>query len=123
MEPKDIKSGKGPERKIQDEIVKFLRAKSWHVMETHGNAYQSGFPDVYACHFRYGARWIDVKNPKSYKFTVAQLEHWPLMTANKGGVWIMIAATEEEYSKLFREPNFWQYLSIWKSSRGIDFDS
>ena len=117
MEPKKIKGGKGPERKIQDDIIIMMRGKSWHVMETHGNAYQSGFPDLYCCHYRYGARWIDVKNPGSYKFTSAQLEHWPLMTANKAGVWILVAATELEYKKLFAEPNYWQYLSVWKSSK------
>ena len=70
--PKKFK-GKGPERVIQDAIIKMLRYKGWHVMETHGNIYQKGFPDLFACHSKYGHRWIEVKLPemRGSKFTAA----------------------------------------------------
>ena len=102
----------GPERKIQDKIVSMLRYKGWLVKETHGNMYQQGFPDIYATHSRYGPRWIEVKNPKSYKFTPAQLDFFPKLCANGSGVWILVAATEEEYEKLFKSPNWFVYLEV-----------
>lgn len=103
-----------PEAKIQKDLVAFLRNKGWHVMETHGNAFQSGFPDLYATHSRYGPRWIEVKLPdfKGSHFTASQLENFPKMCVNGSGVWIMTAANESEYLLLFKKYNWWAYLSI-----------
>jgi hypothetical protein len=107
---------KGPEKIIQDAIKDFLKIKDWYVMQTHGNMYQSGFPDLFACHSRYGQRWIEVKLPemKGSKFTPAQLDCFPKLCAHGSGVWVLTAATEAEYAKLFKRPNWWTYLSIFK---------
>lgn len=103
---------KRPEEIIQDAIIKMLMTKGWYVKVTHGNMYQSGFPDLFVCHSRYGQRWIEVKLPqmKRSKFTGAQLEDFPKLCANGSGVWILTAATSYEYEKLFKTPNFHQYL-------------
>lgn len=114
MEPKKPRGRKGPERIIQNAIISMLRNKEWFVKETHGNMYQSGFPDMFACHYKYGHRWIDAKNPGAYKFTPAQIEIWPKLCANGSGVWIMVAANEDEYAKLFKKYNWWQYLESMK---------
>jgi hypothetical protein len=106
--------GNGPEAQIQDEIVKMLRHHGWHVMISHGTMFQVGWPDLYCCHTRYGHRFIEVKNPKAYSFTPAQLREFPQICANGSGVWILVAATNEEYEKLFKRCNWYQYLSIWK---------
>ena len=110
------KHQRGPERKIQDAIKDLLAIKGWYVMETHGNMYQSGFPDLFACHSKYGQRWIEVKLPsmRGSKFTPAQLECFPKLTANGSGVWILTGDSEEEYAKLFKRNNWWQYLSAFK---------
>jgi hypothetical protein len=79
-------------------------------MRTHGSMYQSGFPDIYATHSKYGARWIEVKNPEHYTFTNAQLECFPKMSANGTRIWILVAATEGEYRKLFGPENWSSYL-------------
>lgn len=100
----------GPERKIQDAIKKFLREREWVVMETHGNMYQSGFPDLYAAHFTKGSRWIEVKNPLSYSFTPAQMRSFPQLASVGVGIWIMTAADEHEYKKLFLPPNWGSFL-------------
>jgi hypothetical protein len=102
---------KRDEAKIQDAICDMLRMKGWFVKETHGNMFQQGFPDIYATHSSYGARWIEVKKPTGYRFTGAQLEDFPKLVAHGSGVWIMVAATEEEYLKLFKSCNWYQYLS------------
>ena len=111
MKSGKIKRGK-PEAEIQDAIVKFLTLRGWYCMETHGNLYQWGFPDVYATHSTYGARWIEVKLPdmKGSKFTPAQLEHFPKLRANGTRIWILTAATEYEYAKLFKPDNIGFYL-------------
>ncbi len=112
MKRANIKSARGPEAIIQDAIIKFLTLRGWFVKETHGNMYQSGFPDLYCCKRRYGTRWIEVKNPESYRFTPAQMETFPRLTAEGVGVWILVAATEREYDKLFKPANWWTFLYI-----------
>jgi hypothetical protein len=96
-----------------------LLIKGWYVKSTHGNMYQSGFPDLFACHSRYGQRWVECKLPegKGSRFTDAQMEDFPKLCANGSGVWIITAATDFEYQKLFRPPNWYQYLTTWKSTR------
>lgn len=93
-----------------------LAVKGWYVMVTHGNMYQSGFPDLFACHSTYGQRWIEVKLPnmKGSKFTPAQLRCFPKLCANGSGVWILTAAKESEYEKLFTKFNWWQYTAAFK---------
>lgn len=110
--PKIKNTKKGPERGIQDRIMMMLRNKGWLVVETHGNMFSSGFPDLYATHSRYGVRWVEVKNAESYSFTPAQMEMFPKFCANGSGIWILVEATEDEYQKLWRSPNWHIYLSL-----------
>lgn len=112
MNPKAPTPKRGPERVIQDALVKYLRERGWVVKETHGNMYQNGLPDLYAAHIRYGARWVEVKNPLGYAFEASQLEFFPLLASAGVGVWVLTAASESEYQKLFQPYNWWQYLSV-----------
>jgi hypothetical protein len=108
--PSEPRPRKGPEGKIQWKLVRYLRARGWVVMETHGNLYQKGFPDLYCTHIKYGARWVEVKNPLSYSFTTEQYHSFPLLESGGAGVWILVAATEEEYLKLWRPSNYHHYM-------------
>lgn len=107
-----VRKRSGPEAKIQEDFMNLLKVKDWFCKETHGNEFQFGFPDIYAAHARYGARWIEVKNPAGYVFTPAQMETFPSMAAKGVGIWIVTAATEEQYELLFKPPNWWHFLSI-----------
>jgi hypothetical protein len=109
MDKPKLKESRGPERIIQDALIDYLRVREWHVMETHGNVYQQGFPDLYAVHYRYRQRWIEVKNPLKFSFTPAQLDNFPIIS-RVAGIWILTAATEFEYKKLFGAPNWYSYL-------------
>ena len=101
---------KGPEAKIQEDIIKMLRERGWFVKPTHGNMYQHGLPDLFIAKRRYGSRWVEIKNLASFKFTPAQWEDFPRMVAEGVGIWILVAATEAEYQKLFQKPNLWIYM-------------
>ena len=119
MEPqKKIRGKLGPEAKIQKAIITMLRGHEWFVRVMHGNLYQTGFPDLFASHRSYGIRLIEVKNPVKYSFTPAQLETFPMFAANGAGIWILVAATEDEYKKLFRPPNWYHYFSLWRNQSG-----
>lgn len=100
----------GPESGIQVSIEMMLRGYGWLTVATYGSIHQCGLPDLYATNSRYGARWIEVKNPDAYRFTAAQLDLFPKLCANGAGVWILIAANEWEYKKLFRPYNWHEYL-------------
>jgi len=116
MERPKIRKKDNPEAKIQKKIVDFLRIRGWWVKRTHGNAYTEGWPDLFTCHYTYGQRWVEVKLPdmKGSKFTPAQMRDFPQFVANGSGVWVLTGATDAEYEKLFKPPNWWQYLSLMK---------
>lgn len=105
-----IKAKKGPEKRIQESFEKFLRARKWLVERMHGNAFQTGVPDIYIHHAKYGYRWIDFKNPKSYSFTMAQRIKWPIWERHGVGIWIITGSDQENYDKLFAPPNLRDYL-------------
>jgi hypothetical protein len=105
----------GPEWFIQRDLIALLKARGWHVERTHGNLYQTGFPDLYVMHKKWGTRWIDCKQPKYYSFTKAQRIKWPLWEAMGTPIWILTAATQEEYDKLMGPPNWRDYVKdSWK---------
>lgn len=114
MEPKKLKGPKGPEAIIQEAIIKKLTLLQWYVKSTHGNMFQQGFPDLYACHRSYGARWIEVKNPEAYCFTPAQLECFPMFSAKNIGIWVLVSDSDEEIRKLHGPANWAFYLNIMR---------
>lgn len=118
MRPKNLKSGKKLESKIQDEIIQYLQLRKWIVLPTHGNMYQRGFPDLYATHYNHGPRWIEVKRPApDYSFTPAQQEWFPKLTAHGTRIWIMTAATKTEYDKLMKPCNWQEYYLFWRNMK------
>ena len=98
----------GPEANIQAEIIEALHAEGWYVMETHGNQYQQGVPDLYATHKIHGPRWIEVKVKKGYSFTPAQKQDFPKMIGHGALIWILQGPDIE---KLFKPANMWEF---WK---------
>lgn len=108
-----------PETIIRNAICDYLAARGWVTQVTHGSVYQSGLPDVLAGHAAYGPRFIDAKVSGRYSFTPAQRGKWPLWSRNGIGIWIMTAANQTEYDKLFAPPNWRDY---WKDSWGDPFN-
>ena len=105
----------GPEWFIRRDIKTMLESRGWLVEIMVGSAFQTGIPDLYCFNRKWGERWIDAKNPKQYTFTRAQRFKWPLWTRAGIGIWIMVAATQEEYDKLFQPPNWQSYIKkSWK---------
>lgn len=114
MEPKALPQRRGPEYKVREAIVLYLTERGWYVKITHGSAYQSGFPDLYATHRIHGPRWIEVKLPNmaGSRFTNAQLEEFPKLSVNGTKIWILVAANDNEYRKLFQPENWLEYFML-----------
>ena len=95
-----------PKRKreslIQADLIDFLEYRDWLVEPTHGNLIQKGFPDLFCHHLRWQARWIDVKVRGQYQFTKHQKIKWPRWESHGVGIWILTAATDEEYAIMYR---------------------
>ncbi len=106
-----IKGVKGPEYKIQQRIIRFVEARGWFVKVMTGTMYQWGIPDLYACHKKYGHKWIEVKNPESYSFTAAQYSEFPKFLTHGDPIYILTAANEANYKRLFEPSNLWKYMT------------
>jgi hypothetical protein len=106
-----------PEDKIVQALKAYLRTREWLVKKTHGSEYQSGFPDLFCAHKRFGIRWVEVKVAKHGRFTPAQIETFREFAGVGVGVWVLVGATEEEYQKLFHQPNWWAYCSEMREFR------
>jgi hypothetical protein len=104
-----------PEAAIQKSIIVMLQDRGWFVRKTHGNAFQRGFPDLFAYNDAFkkaphGAlRWIDVKVKGRHRYTKAQCQEWPLWELSKVGIWILMGTEDTDYAKLFEPPNFRDY--------------
>ncbi len=104
----------GPEARIQKAVMTMLYHKGWYIVVIPGSKFLSGMPDLYVTHSRYGSRLVEIKLPnmKGSRFTPAQLEKFPKLAANGSGIWILTAATEDEYEKLFKRQNWSLYLGL-----------
>ena len=100
-----------PEDLIVEQIKRYLREREWLVKKTHGNQFQSGLPDLYCHHKRYGQRWIEVKT-KVGKLESSQVEFFTELSAAGCGVWVLTGATDEEYAKLFHAANWYTFLKF-----------
>lgn len=100
-----------PEAKIQNAIRTHLELHKWYVKVLHGNAYQTGMPDLFVCKRSSGWRFIEVKQPEKYMFTSDQCETFPKFAQAGVGIWVMTAATPHEYSKLFLPANWHIYFT------------
>lgn len=98
-----------PEKIIENAIRATLMAQGWFVIKTHGNQFQSGLPDLYATHSTYGIRWIEVKTPKG-RFTAAQHEVFPKLSANGTRIWVLQGATDDDIKLLFGPENWYRFL-------------
>jgi len=101
-------AGSGPERIIQTAIVEKLRADGWFVLETYGSLYQSGFADLYACKKGFGAKWLEIKNPRGWKWTGRQIEIFPRMWAEGVPIWILTSV--DDIPKIYDKPNLLEYM-------------
>lgn len=110
MDPIKYKNRHGPEWYIQRNFIEFLEDRHWHVERMIGNMMQFGIPDIWAVHKSHGPRWIDLKNPDSYEFTMRQIQKWPVWEAHGGLIWIITG--NHDYDKLFEPPNWRAY---WKA--------
>jgi hypothetical protein len=98
----------GPEADIQRAVIEALEKDGWFVKVIHCDMYQVGLPDILACKRGEGIRWVEIKNPKHYRFTAGQFETFPRLAAEGVGVWIL---TSSDQLELLNGPaNWWEFM-------------
>ncbi|GMU26169.1 MAG: hypothetical protein AMXMBFR16_10740 [Candidatus Uhrbacteria bacterium] len=110
MKKPQLRAKHGPEFGIQGDIIRMLTSRGWHIERLTGNAFQSGLPDLLAGHPKYGMRFIEVKQEEGYRFTKQQKWKFPVLMDYGMGIWVLTEATPEQYDRLFKPPNLWDYL-------------
>ena len=113
MNEQELQQERKLELQIQRELAQFLKDRGWHVERMLADAYQNGIPDLYCFHKKWGHRWVEVKRPDHYSFTKAQRRKWPEWEAAGIPIWILTAATQEQYDLLFKQPN---WRDFWRKS-------
>lgn len=76
-----------PEKKLEHAVRNYLHSQGWYTVKMHGNKFQSGIPDLYCAHPKYGQRWIELKT-RDGVMTSAQCRTFPKF--HKAGVKIFI---------------------------------
>lgn len=105
MEP--LKPKARPEDLIVAQLKSYMLNRGWLFKKIHGDMYQSGFPDAFTYHKKYGLRLIEVKTPQG-RLEASQIEFFHQLASVGCGCWILTSADESQYNLLFGPPNwFW----------------
>lgn len=92
-------------------LIKYMRSKGWLCIKIPGNILLKGLPDYYCIHPTHGKRWIETKSwRKSHCLEASQRTMFRKMTDHGDEIWVL--RDSRDYKKLFRAPNWHQYLSI-----------
>lgn len=96
---------------IQEDIVDALVGAGWVVRVFTGDELNAGWPDLYATHAKWGARWIEVKQPGfvGSKWTPAQIEWFPRMAGAGTGIWVLCSV--DDIKLLSGPPNVIEWLA------------
>ena len=81
------------------------------MIKIHGNQFQSGLPDLYATHSKFGYRWIEVKTPTG-RFTPAQLDTFPKLSANGTRIWVLTGSDHFQMKKIHGPENWFMFLKM-----------
>lgn len=104
------------EDRVVERLVELLHKRGWHTIKTHGNAFQSGIPDLLCWNKSFGMRMIEVKTPRGV-LTPAQKREFHLISGHGGHIWILCGdlpldnlKLSVEIEKLRAPANWYQYL-------------
>ena len=93
----------------QQQTITYLQVRDWLVKHTEGTILSHGWPDLYAAHLEYGPRWIEMKVPGS-KLRETQIKFITDFERAGVGVWVLEAGDPQQYARLFKPPNWRNYL-------------
>jgi len=92
----------GPEHRGQERLRELMHKSGWHTEKLHGNAFQSGLPDLICWHPTRGVRLVEVKTP-SGAFTPAQRHKFHLISAHGGMIWVLVVTDPPDNDHLLSQ--------------------
>ena len=96
-----------PEAAGSARLVRLMRRKGWGVWKHGAGKFASGWPDFWARHPKWGTKWIETKAPGG-KLRPSQIKKFSEMAKYGEPIWVL--ESEEDYMKLFKEPNWRMYM-------------
>lgn len=94
-----------PEKRAVKLLRQALEADGWFVTKTHGNAFQSGLPDLLCIHRRWGTKWIEVKVDGG-RLTSHQVHFFQKWSIYGGKIYILRGP--EDIPLLYRPTDNWR---------------
>lgn len=95
------------EKTLENQVRRALSLTGWGTWKSHGNKFQKGWPDLFACHSEHGARWIEMKTPRG-KLTRDQRIMFPRWAEHGVGIWILTGV--HDIALLWCLPNWEEWL-------------
>lgn len=115
MNPYSPRGKVRPEAALQKKVITNLIMDGWFAKATHGNEFQQGFPDIFACHSSYGSKWIEMKTLTG-RLRQSQRDTFLEFSKRNIGVWILTGATEYDMKKICGPPNWHTFVEIMRST-------
>jgi hypothetical protein len=103
--------------KIVEPLSEYMQYQGWVVEKTHGNRFQSGFPDLFCCHSQHYIRWIECKVIRNHNihFEQSQIIKFSKWISHGVKIWIIAGIDfrginnkmqlHAAYTRLFKDPN------------------
>lgn len=101
------------EETIERKLMKNLWDYGWFCKKLHGNAYQSGLPDLLVARSDRFQGFIEVKRPVQFSFENSQLITFPQMDAAGCQIYVLDGFSDEHISLLARKPNWRQVFEAY----------
>ncbi len=98
------------DNQLRRKIVKYLTLRGWYVEPLLSNAYHDGIPVLYCFKREYGFRWVEPKRPDDRSLTRLQWRKFSEWEEVNLPIWILTAATQEQYDLLFGPPNWRAFI-------------
>ena len=93
-------------KRTKNDLVKYLEIRGWLTQRMSADAFLKGFPDLFCADNKWGTRWVEVRRPENHTLNKAQRRRWALWDELRIGIWVLTAATQEEFNKLYKPPNW-----------------
>ena len=102
------------EKELSDNIRVRLHLDGWHTEKSHGNAYQSGWPDLYCMHPEHGQCWIETK-VRGKKLEASQVTTFLKWHKHRVRIYIITSVDDLILVYKHKPPNWPEYYAMYGS--------
>lgn len=104
-----LRGGTQPETKIVNKLTSRFKAAGCYVKKLHGNAFQSGLPDLLVISKQWGTIFVEVKTPRG-KLSPRQINEFAKMSRVGAKIFVINNADNWDIVKT-KKPNWAAYAT------------